>query len=100
MLRKVKPPENVSGVRSLLGCLGYFRQFIPGYAKIAEPLNLLLRKKTSFQWSDECEKAKELLIDALVEATLTNPLVGDQMKLETDASATAIGGALYCREKD
>lgn len=100
VLRKIKPPEHVSGVRSLLGCLGYFRQFIPDFAKIAEPLNNLLRKRAVFKWTEECEDAKDQLINLLVEATLTNPLDGDQLKLETDASSTAIGGALYCRAND
>lgn len=99
VLRKIKPPENVAGVRSLLGCLGYFRQFIPHYARIAEPLNNLLRKRTVFKWTKECEDAKDQLIESLVEATLTNPLEGDLLKLETDASGTAIGGALFCRAK-
>lgn len=99
-LRRIRTPANASAVRSLLGCLGYFRQFIPDYAKTAEPLNRLLRKKTVFVWTLECEEAKEKLINALVEATLSNPLEGDQLKLETDASATAIGGALYCRAKE
>lgn len=102
VLRRVKAPENVTGVRSLLGCLGYFRQFIPDFAQISEPLTNLLKKRAVFNWTEECEKAKKKLLDSLIEATLSNPLDGEQLKLETDASATAIGGALYCRagEKD
>lgn len=96
-LRKIRTPTNAREVRSLLGCLGYFRQFIPHFSDIAEPINKLLRKRTIFQWTVECEEAKEKLIGLLIETTLSNPLEGDLLKLETDASDTAIGAALFCR---
>ena len=31
-------PSNISDLRSFLGCVGYYRQFIRDFAKIAEPL--------------------------------------------------------------
>lgn len=96
-LQHIKTPSNVSMVRSLLGYVGYFRQFIPAFSQKAEPLNRLLRKRVPFVWSPECEKAKEQLINDLCEVTLANPLEGDFFKLETDASDLAIGAALYCR---
>ena len=98
VLKRIKTPKSVKDVRSLLGCIGYFRQFIPNYSRIAEPLNRLLRKNVKFEWSPSCESAKNELIDLLVEVTLSNPLDGDLLKLETDASDTAIGAALYCRK--
>lgn len=96
-LRRLKVPKDVKGVRSLLGCIGYFRQFIPRYSEIAEPLLRLLKKKNRFQWSEEQEQAKNTLIEALMDITLTNPLNGDLLKLETDASDLAISAILYCR---
>lgn len=96
-LRRIKNPTSSRDVRSLLGCLGYFRPFIPQYSRVAEPLNRLLRKNTPFVWSGDQEQAKMKLIEALECATLTNPLETDLLKLETDASDTAIGAALFCR---
>lgn len=37
-----KPPATVRDVRSFLGFAGYYRRFIPGFARIAAPLNALL----------------------------------------------------------
>lgn len=61
-LRSISSPKNVKEVRSLLGCVGYFRQFIQDYAKHAEPLYNLLRKKTLFRWTESCDQAKDYLI--------------------------------------
>lgn len=96
-LNKIKAPTNVSEVRSLLGCFGYLRQFIPKYAQLSEPINQLLRKGTKFRWTEVHERAKANMIKALTGAVLSNPIEGDLLKLETDASDTAIGAALYCR---
>ena len=38
-------PSNISDLRSFLGCVGYYRQFIRDFAKIAEPLYKLERKE-------------------------------------------------------
>lgn len=38
-----QPPTTVRQVRSFLGFLGYFRQFMKDFVKIAKPLNELLR---------------------------------------------------------
>lgn len=43
-LRSLKTPQSAKDVRSFLGCLGYFRQFIPKYAHMAAPLTDLLKK--------------------------------------------------------
>lgn len=99
-LKKIKTPRNVKDVRSLLGCVGYFRIFIPDFSRLAEPLNRLLRKGVRFQWSTGCEKARNELIDLLIRATLSNPLDSDFLKVETDASDTSISGALFCRSSE
>lgn len=96
-LQRLRNPRNQREVRSLLGCLGYFRQFIFKYSEVAEPLFKLLRKNGKFQWAEEQENAKKTLIHALINVTLANPLETDLLKLETDASNTAISAVLYCR---
>ena len=37
-IRKWEPPTKVKGVRGFLGFCNYYRQFIDGYSRIAEPL--------------------------------------------------------------
>lgn len=60
-------PTDVTGVRSFMGMLNYFRQYIEGFAEISEPLNRLTRKKVEWEWSDECQAAFQRLKDLLCE---------------------------------
>ena len=50
-------PENIQGVRRFLGMASYYRRFIAGIAKIAQPLHHLTAKDVPFQWAPECEAA-------------------------------------------
>ena len=56
-IRKWEPPTKVRGVRGFLGFCNYFRQFIDGYSRIAEPLTRLTRKDQPFHWTLECQHA-------------------------------------------
>ena len=47
---KCEPPVDHLGVQSFLGLVGYYRRFIPDYAKIALPLNEVQGTKTAFKW--------------------------------------------------
>jgi hypothetical protein len=43
-LKTAKPPTTQSELRSFLGLCNVYRRFFAGFAKIAAPLNILLRK--------------------------------------------------------
>ncbi len=94
-INNMKPPEDVSGVRRFLGATGYYRDLIPGYARLAAPLQELTRKKIPFEWNKRRDKAfehlkKELLSDHCV----TFPDVNLPYNLYTDACDYAMGAVL------
>ena len=48
-------PTSVTDVRSFLGLVGYYRQFVEGFSRIALPFINLTRKEVKFEWNDDCE---------------------------------------------
>ena len=54
-------PLNIKQVRSFLGLASYYRKFIQNFSHIARPLNKLLEKDISFDWTDECQKSFDTL---------------------------------------
>ena len=94
-IAKLAPPIDLKGVRSFLGMAGFYRQCMPNYAKIAEPLELLKRKSVRFVWGPEQQNAfdqlKQLLISSHVMAA---PDLSKPHKLYTDACNHSIGAIL------
>ena len=58
-------PKTAKHVKSFLGMTSYYRKFIKSYAKIAQPLNALLKKDTKFKWTSECEESFNTLKQSL-----------------------------------
>ena len=57
-------PTTKKRVRAFLGLTGYYRKFIPDYAKIAAPLTDLTKKNApTRKWTEECETALKTLKD-------------------------------------
>ncbi len=97
---RISTPENPSMVRSLLGHFGYYRQFINGYSRIVECLTGLTKKGIAFFWSKACDAAVQELRESMKEAVLHNPTIGEEFKLETDASDHTIGAILSSRKQE
>ena len=78
-------PNNLANLRTFLGCAGYLRQYIREYAKIG----------TFFKWSEDCQKAFEILMKKLTTAPiLSYPRHDLAFILDTDASDSGIGAVL------
>ena len=48
VIKKLPPPNNVKGVRSFSGHVGFYHRFIKDFSKIVKPLCSLLEKKAPF----------------------------------------------------
>ena len=49
-------PKKQKEVRSFIGMANYYRRFIHNFARIAAPLNALLKKDIAFKWTADCKK--------------------------------------------
>ena len=93
-------PEGPRDIRSFLGFCSYYRDFLPGYARVAQPLQALAhwtpgRRKEPFPWGSE----QDLAFKAVKELFRTTPVLkyptaDGHFILDTDASNDSIGAAL------
>ena len=94
-------PRNVKEVRQFVGLASYYRRFVRGFSKIAEPIYALTKKGAVFQWSADCQSAFEELKTQLVEApVLSFPDFAKSFILETDASIKGLGAVLSQLQDD
>ena len=94
-LRDKPLPKNLKALRGFLGLSNFYRKYIEGYAKIAQPLNKLLRKDTKWKWTQDCTDAVENIKKAISkDSCLTHPDFSKEFKVTTDASGEAIGAVL------
>src|SRR5271163_1918395 len=90
--------QNVSEVRMFLGTIGVCRVFIKDFAKLAGPLNNLLRNKTVFEWTSEHDESMQNLKDALGRAVPLGNIDYDSdgvVVLAVDTSYKAVGYYIY-----
>ena len=94
-------PQTQKEVRSFLGLTNYYRRFVKGYSMIAAPMTKLLSKDVEFSWSEECEKAFNLLKQRLITAPILGfPDMCKSFVLTTDASGTGLGFILSQKGDD
>jgi len=88
-------PKDVHGVISFMGITGYYRKFIEGFSKIANPITSLQKKGRKFVWDLKCEesfkKLKELLTTAPI-IIIEDP--HQDFVVCTDACNEGLGGVL------
>ena len=86
-------PKNVTDIRSFMGITGYYRRFIEGFSKIANPITSLQKKGKKFDWNQKCEDSFKKLKMLLT----TTPIlrIADPNKdfiVCTDACNDGLGG--------
>jgi transposase InsO family protein len=100
-VQNIALPKDVSEARSFLQLCSYYRDYIPHFSDISEPLNALLRKDVPFVETDEVRAAWLMLKSKL----MTAPLLAHpdykgirdgstRLVLQTDASDVGIAGVL------
>ncbi len=66
-------PKNVKEIRAFLGLCGFYRKFVPNFAKISQPLTYLTKKNIKYLWGPEQESAFETLKKLLIMAYFKVP---------------------------
>ena len=95
-LMRMNVPKNKTELRRLLGCFAWRKIFIRHYSSIAAPLTDLLASKELWVWSDRCQQAFDDLINAVGNSpTLARPDLSRPFLIETDASRTGLGLAIW-----
>ena len=90
-------PKNKKQLRSFLGSVGYYDQFVPRYSDLRSPLDQLLRKTEPdvIQWTPTTIEAFETLRQVLTKDPVLQLPDGDlPFTLQTDASDIGLGATL------
>src|ERR1700752_1423141 len=100
-VQKIQPPKPVTQLRSFLGLVGYYQQFIRDFSKIAQLLNQLLCKDISYMWDKPQREAFEELKQRLVTAPILKyPNFDKFFILATNASYHGFETTLSQLDKD
>ncbi|XP_064469911.1 uncharacterized protein K02A2.6-like [Ornithodoros turicata] len=90
------PPTNVSQLRSFLGMVQHYGKYLKSLSDVISPLNDLLKKEASWEWTGSCVEAFENVKEMLVSAdTLTHFDPAKPIFLAADASSTGLGAVIY-----
>lgn len=88
-------PKTTKQIKGFLGLLGYYRRFIPNFAKLTKPMTSCLKKGAkitlSSDYTDCFEHCKKLLTN---DPVLQYPDFTKEFILTTDASNFALGAIL------
>ena len=94
-------PQCVRDVRKFLGLANYYRRFVKDSAKVALPMNRLMRKDEKWRWGEEQKKAfKQLKEIFTTRPVLATPELDKEFRVEADASNFATGGVLSIKCED
>ena len=91
----MQPPQDVAGVRRILGTVNYLAKFLPHLSEVSEPLRQLTKKEKPFHWDSTHNQAFGAIKHLITEPPVlkyyepTRPLV-----LQCDASDHGLGAAL------
>ena len=98
---KVKPPCDITQLRSFLGMVNHYSKFIRCLADLSVPLNNLLKKDVAWEWTETHQSCFDKLKEALTTTTVLahfDPKM--PIGLACDASAVGIGAVIYHKYPD
>ncbi|GBM49180.1 Transposon Ty3-G Gag-Pol polyprotein [Araneus ventricosus] len=89
-------PETVHDLRSFLELFTYYRRFVRNFSAIGKPLHKLTEARSNFNWTEECEKSLNSLMQSFITFSVwTYPRTDKEFILDTDAINEGIGAVLF-----
>ncbi|KAI1003906.1 hypothetical protein K3495_g4304 [Podosphaera aphanis] len=90
-----EPPKSIKDLQGFLGFANFSRRFVQNFSMITQPINSLLKKESTWNWSNDQQRAFQNLKLAFTTAS-SLAFFNHERKtvLETDASDWASGGVL------
>ena len=100
-IRDVQSPKRKKDLQSFLGLANFYRDHVPGFAQIAEPLQKLTQKEMMWTFYNATDNAYSALKRELtdVPVILAYPNWKKEFLLQTDASSIAVGAVLSQRDE-
>lgn len=88
-------PTNKEEAKRFVAFANYYRRFIPDFARLAQPINHLTRKKSEFIWTEECQQNFVELKNRLINPPILQyPDFEKEFRVTVDASLKACGAVL------
>lgn len=90
-------PTTKAEVRSLLGLIGFYREFVPNFAAITSPLSDMVKRGSpnKVEWTEAAERALSTVKERLAsQPILKLPDMSKTFTLRTDASGQGLGAVL------
>ena len=98
VIKTLRPPTTVKGIRSFLGHAGFYRRFIKDFSKISIPLCRLWEKDANFDFDESCRSAFEEIKSRLVTSPIMlTPDWNNDFDIMCDASDYAMRAILRQR---
>uniref|UniRef100_A0A5S6QPA1 RNA-directed DNA polymerase n=1 Tax=Trichuris muris TaxID=70415 RepID=A0A5S6QPA1_TRIMR len=94
-------PTNVTQLRSFLGMINHYGQFIANLCYVRAPLDRLLQKDVKVEWTNNCQQAFEKVISIVAsDLLITHYDPNQEIIVAADASNNGLGTVISHRYPD
>ena len=93
---EMPPPNDIKGVRRLMGMANYLMRFLPNLSSMLEPIRKLTLKDVKFEWTEEQQKAFEDIKEVITSTQVLKFFdpKNTNLMLQTDSSRSGLGAVL------
>ena len=100
-INKLKPPTNTKTLKSILGAIQYFAEFIPNISEKTDNMRQLLKKGTKWDWTTDRNADFNKIKQELAKLPCLAHYIGNKENFVfTDASDTGLGKALWQKQSN